>query len=267
MDDYARAEKAISGRNFREADFRLTKILSREPGRDLKELLKKRALPPPSLLSPEYDSAFTDWFFEASRSLWSLSDNKIKEDHKTYELRFVREGRYFAAIAASPRLEQWSVSKPGAPVNVISTGDPAAKVTLLSNYPTVYLETGRHALQYVWMPQFKDIDGDKVPEIFIRYNLTWGNGFRQYLAVYKINNDIKLQLFWKFEGQSEGVAKLLPDGRVMTASGGASQPSLSHMSYDLWKAEYWTFDGHEYKKTEEKSFPHPLKSRDWQNFV
>ena len=252
---------------MREADFWITRMLTREPKRDLAELLKKRSLPPASLLSPEYDPSYVEWFIASSRSLWQVPDDKIKFDHRIYEIKFARSARYYVAVAASPRLEQWAVSRPGAPVYLISTGDPSARVSILSNYSTLLLETGKHALQYVWSPQFKDIDADGVPEIFIRYNLTWGQGFRQYLNIYKINNDIKLELFKKFEGQNEGMARVLGDGQIEVASGFPSQPALPPMSYDLWKVETWKYANKVYEKIGEKTMPHPLKSKEWEKFV
>jgi hypothetical protein len=214
------------------------------------------------------------------RPLWAQPDDRVRDKHGSVEVRNVRSGKLFAVVTAYPKIESWftageAAGEPRRLLMAVGSSAKGSRAALIAgtlvegrgpvSLPPVEFNTQSHALQYVWEPRFEDLDGDGSPEIWLRYNLTWGNGFAQFLDVYRVEAD-KLSLVKRFEGMNEGIARRVGPGRVETARG-EGKGGLSHFEYDAHRFETWEFKNKEFVKTSENRKPHVLRSAAWKEYV
>jgi hypothetical protein len=127
----------------------------------------------------------------------------------------------------------------------------------------LYLDTQKRTLHHVWKPDFFDLDGDNVPEIWIRYNISWGNGFSQILEVYRIKDERELILVKRFQQDREGFARRLPDGNVETGRRSSHSTAMTAVSEEKQYVETWNYDSGEFKKISEKEVPFILTTPGW----
>lgn len=243
-------------------------------GADLAPFLKKRQLTPKAFLPGDWDGAFLDWFEKSVRTRWGVEAERVREKQRSFEIsQNTFENRYFATLVAYPELQLWHVVKDGVisrPMVLPMAGfrdRPTlffGKILKGATYPftPLFLDTQKRALHYVWSPGFFDIDGDGVPELWLRYNLAWGNGFSQVLDVYRIQDDRELVLFKRFQGDRQGFARRLPAGTVEVGTGFASRNAL-RAEPDRHKVETWEFREGAFRKTDEKEIPFLLKGPGW----
>lgn len=285
---YKKAETALASKDARRADFYVARYLGLsahadvlEAGRAAVERFYAAHPPAPAaFISASYDEGFLRWFENAMVPLWGAPGERVREKYGSVEVRNVRSGKYFVAVVAYPKMEAWFAaveageSKRFLPVmGSVSKGSRAIVIAgeyvegrAPISFPPVEINGQSHALQYVWEPRFEDLDGDGMPEIWLRYNLTWGNGFTQFLDVYHILKK-ELVLVRRFEGPNEGVARRIAPGRVETARGAGSQGGLSHFEYDTHVFETWEFKNGEFEKISERASPHLLRNEAWKEYV
>ncbi len=237
------------------------------PADALEPFLKKRRLEPKAFLTGFWDPIFIDWFENSIRERWSIPSERVRERSRSFEIaQSTYEKKYFVTIVAYPELEQWHVLKDGLVSRsmVLAMASHRDHPTLffgkslkgssVHSYPT-FIDTQKRTLHYLWMPEFHDVDHDGEPEIWLRYNLAWGNGYSQVLEIYRIRPNGKLELFHHFQGEPNGYARRLEDGSVEVA--GMIRPSSP--SYHF---ETWSFENMEFRKSSEKDIP-LTKSLDW----
>ena len=226
----------------------------------LEPFLKKRRFEPKAFLPNSWDITFIDWFENCIHERWGIPSERIREKSRSFEIaQSTYKDKYFITVVAYPELEQWYILKDG----LISRSMLLA-LGRFRDHPTLFfgkmlkgstaqsnatiLDTQKRTLHYVWKPEFYDIDGDGEPEIWIRFNLAWGNGYSQILEVYKIRSNGKLELFHHFQGGHNGYARRLEDGTVELAAVIRSTSTTYHI-------EKWNFENKEFKKSSEKDIP------------
>ena len=190
---YREAEKAIEEGNREKADFYLARYMGKtlfnqkteKSVSDLYPLFEKHNLAPTSFISHKYDSDFLEWFIYSPYLKWKYDEAIWDEDKYIFELVAEDNGEYFVIILAYPYLEGWFVRQgENNTTATMALGDFVRKPQIVSGklkdgaiskeFKRVDLDIGKHPLQYAWKPEFYDLDNDGVPEIWLRYNMTWG---------------------------------------------------------------------------------------------
>jgi hypothetical protein len=286
---YKKAEAAFAARDSQHADFYVARYLglaaadsaSGKGVADIDRLYVTHPPTPVAFLSSVYDPGFMDWFEKAMLPLWGVSEDRVREKYGSVEVRSVREGKRFAVVTAYPKIEAWfraDDTQAGSKRLLLAVGSSAKgrRATLIAgvyadgrrpvSFKPMELNSQSHALQYVWEPFFSDVDGDGTPELWIRYNLTWGNGFTQFLDIYRMDEK-ELTLLKRFTGANEGLARRTAAGKVETATGRGSMGGLSHFEYDTHRLQTWEWRNGAFEKTEERDIPHLLRSGAWRETV
>ncbi len=234
---------------------------------ELEPFLKKRQLEPKAFLPGEWDPAFVDWFERGLWERWGADDSRVREKARSFEItQATYQDRYFVTMISYPELELWYVLKEGIisrPL-VLPMGSVRDRPTLffgkmlkgtpLQSNPT-FLDAQKRTLHYVWKPEFVDADGDGTPEVWVRFNLAWGNGFLQVLDVYRIREEKELVLLQRFDGQN-GHARRLPDGSVEVARTLRLAPRIQ-------QTESWVYKKGKFERVSQKENPSVLLSSDW----
>jgi hypothetical protein len=241
-------------------------------------LLKRRQLPPSAFVPGWWDAAFRRRFVERSFAQWAVDDPaRLRERYFTVELQSVRQGPYFAAIAARPELEEWYRTEEGLasepiPLAAASVQEPPllffgryVNETAVKARP-MPLRFGKQPIIHAFAPQFLDADGDGEPEVWLRFTVRSGNGFSQVLDVYRIREGRRLQRLHAFRAGPEGFARALADGRVEVASGASSRGDMARSDHDLHKIETWQWRPEGYANVQTRVVPHLLRGDDWKGF-
>lgn len=245
--------------------------------------------PPISYLSGKYDTDFLGWFIYSTYPMWDFNDGepeiKMSEDI-TFQLAGIKDGNYAAVVLGShPMLETWSFIGLPDNENVALTsvlGNPEEEIYLSvaeledkineqenhyddkKSYDKIEIDLGGHPLQHLWEPDFYDLEGDGLPEIFIRYNKANASGFEQDLDIYKIKNDRELYLFKKFTGESEGIARRAGD--KIEVGYGKGKDGEGHLNFSAFILENWVYKNGDFIKQSEQEIPHILLSSVWQEY-
>lgn len=280
------ADKALTKGDKKAADFYMARYLGlgtrtslSDHGADrLTSLLKKRKLSPKAFVPVEWDKDFIDWFEKGTYRRWGVEDPRVREKARTFEISNASyKDRFFVTIVASPELQLWHVVKNGIVERplLIPMGSFPDKPALFfgklfkgvssAQFNVLYLETRKRALHYVWKPIFYDVDKDGLPEVWIRYNLAWGNGFLQVLDVYRIKNESELVLLKRFDAGEEGAARLLPDGEVLIATTDMGPMAHAPSQRDRHHVETWTFKEGSFQKVSEKDVPYLYIGGGWRD--
>ncbi|MEI8349875.1 MAG: hypothetical protein WCI77_06955 [Candidatus Omnitrophota bacterium] len=282
---YEKASQAIQKGNEEDADFYLarymgTSFLDKESKKDITDLSplfnSYKVSKPTAFISGRYSADFIDWFIQSSIAQWGGDDDE-DIDPKTHSFGIVssESNVYFATVIGSPYLEGWSI---------IKDKDMKKTVLVLIDYrQKPYLVVGKHEkgipkkllekkefdldefhLQYVWPPEFHDLDKDGKDELWVRYNKAWADGFSQELVIYKIK-DNGLELIKKFEGEAEGIARRL-DGNKVEVGRGFTDKNAGHLEFDQHHLETWEYKNGNFVKTSERNVPHLLWSDEWKKY-
>lgn len=281
---YEKAEQAIQTGDESLADFYLARymgltILDKKTEKnvtDLYPLFKAHKVSAPtSFISGKYSKDFIDWFVTASYQQWGRDDDEdIDVETKSFGITSSSDNKYFATIIGSPFVEGWSiingeettlapmalidfVNKPYLVVGIHDNGEPKKMIE------QVNIDAGEHPIQHIWPIEFHDLDNDGIPEIWIRYNMTWASGFSQVLDIYAIKNDEKVFLLKRFEGEAEGIARRLDDGNVEVAFGFTEKEATGHLGYDQHHIETFELKDGEFTKIAERNVPHLLWGDEW----
>lgn len=230
---------------------------------------------PTAVLSSHYSPKFVSWFVLASYSLWGF-DEGAGDFTEPVKIASGNNGSFFAEVSAFPYLEGWSrVKEDKATILTLALADSKRGIYLSSGqilngtigekFDPLLLDTEGLNLQYVWTPEFYDLDGDGIPEIWLRYNKAMATGFTQELAIYKIQGS-KLILLKKFSGEAEGVARRIEGNRVEVGYGFTDNDHLGHLGFDRHHLEVWEYKKGTFAKVSEKEVPHLLWSDAWEAY-
>lgn len=280
-------EKAVDNGDKKQADFWIARYLglsfvdpvSGRSSKDLEALVKKRKFTPKAFVSAEWDKDFIDWFEKGIYSRWGGNEKKVRVKQRSFEIVESRyEEKYFVTITAYPEIEFWHVVENGllSRPMLLPMGSGSDHSTLFFGkifkgfssfqFNPLYLDTEKRSLHYVWKPEFYDLDHDGIPEVWIRFNIAWGNGFRQILEIYHIQNDSELILLKRFQSGDEGVARRLAAGHVELGTAFNSQKNKSRFSNDQHHLEIWQYVNGAFEKISEKNVPSLLTSSEWKNY-
>ena len=257
---------------------------SGKSAKDLELLFEKRNFSPGGFLSGQYDPEFLQWLTEISYGQWGVSEDRVREKYGSVEIRNVSsDGKYFLTVVAYPELQAWFTwTSPDAHGDSSQT----RRILALSSFknkplvfagrlvggapafafPAVTLGVRIHALHYLWTPEFHDLDGDGVPEIWLRYSLARENGFSEVLDIYKMG-DGGLDLLKEFEAFPEGIARRTVDGQVELGWSVPSRSDLPPMEYDRHRFERWEYRSGKFEKVSENEMPNIFKSKEWKKYV
>lgn len=249
--------------------------------KDVEPLLKKRKLTPKAFIPSDWDAGFLEWFEKGIHARWAAEDKKVREKYRSVEIaESSLEGKYFIKVVAYPEMELWHVVDKGVVkdpfwMTMASYSDkpsiffgkalPGMKRSL--QFTSMFLNTERRTLHYVWQPEFYDLDKDGVPEVWLRFNVGWGNGYAQILDIYQIRNENELVLMRRFKAEPEGIARRLPDGNVQIAVSKPSNDHFPRMQYDLHHLEVWEYGDKGFKKISEEDRPLILRTPAWKDYM
>ena len=242
--------------------------------KNLEPELQEYLTAPSAFISGKFDTSFIDWFITSTYAMWDVPDDKINEEDCSFEIVNNENDKYAVFIFAYPYIEGWTFIDGDNIFNAaLVLGSSEKKpVMILKNIEqpdlkpyAIKLETGNHPLHYIWAPEFFDLDGDKEPEILIRYNLAWADGFSQELAIYKIANN-ELSLMKRFSGETGGIARKLNNGDIEIGEGMMGEEGEGHLEFSKFKLTTWEFKDGDFRKKSEKIIPHILLSNKWSDY-
>jgi len=278
---YKNAEDATVKGDIKQSDFWMARYMGLAVGNDntkkgypdLIPLFKKREdLKPTAFISGKYDDGFMEFYLRGVCAMWSAPDDGVDKEKREFVIQSYSDDHYYVEITASPRLENWSIIKEPAVVSVIPLGvNPIIHAGKLDKGKAVMhfkeksLNVGESFIHYVWEPEMHDLDGDGIPEIWIRYIKAWADGFSQELEIYKIKNDDDLVLVKQFSGEAEGIARRL-DGNKVEVGTGFSNKNVGHLGFDQTHLETWEYKDGKFVKTSEKDVPHILWAKTWETY-
>ncbi len=281
---YKKAEAAIAAGDIEVSDFWMARYMgltfsaegTKKNYSDLFPLFQRRKdlSGATALISSKFSDDFISFFMLGMHEFWGIPDKGVREDDKEFAVLGDAHGDYFAQWIISPRLETWNLMRENriAAIPLISSEKPAFVVAgkLEDGKPDVYfpnvnINSDGRFLHYVWPIEFHDLDNDGIPEMWLRYNEAWATGFSQTLAIYKIKDGKELVLFKKFEGEAEGIARRLPDGRIEVAES-FSKTDQGHLGYELHHFEIFEFKNGEFVKVSERDEPNILWSDAWEKY-
>lgn len=231
--------------------------------------VKERKWTPKAFVSSSWDPGFLEWFEKSIRDRWGVEAERVREKYRSFEIaQETYDKKYFVTAVAYPDLELWYTLEKGivAKPLVLAMGSAKDRPTIYfgrtfkgaasMQFTPLTLRTQNRQLHYFYRPLFRDIDSDGIPEVWLRYNLSWGNGFSQFLEVYRIKDDRELVFLHRFEGLEEGYARLLDDGRVETARGVSSKGSSARADLDQSRVSLWRYqDGAFVQDAEDRTAP------------
>lgn len=290
---YNKIEENIKQENEKTADFWLARYFSmayynnkvHEAISNLAPLLiDYKVSSPISFLSGKYSPEFISWFAKSSYGLWDFNEENQGLDMQnniSFQLAGAQDGKYIAVIFGGyPYLEGRSViGLPDGeiPTVILALSDLDEKIYLhageteeggdkeTKSYGKIEINLEGNQLQYIWQPEFYDLDNDNIPEIWIRYNKATADGFVQELAIYKIK-DNNLSLFKKFTGEAEGIARRVNGNQVDVGEGVASGEGEGHLSYSKMRLETWGYENGVFRKKAENIISHILLDDSWVDY-
>jgi hypothetical protein len=282
-----KADMALSMGDKKKADLWIARYLgfsamdptSGRSSRDLEKLLKKRKLIPKAFISGEWDKGFIDWFEKSLYSRWGTDEKKMRVRQGSFQItENSYQDKYFAMIVAYPKLELWHavensfVSRP----LLLPMGSALDRPMLFfgkiingfpsSQFISLYLDTEKKSLHYVWKPEFYDLDHDGIPEVWVRFSIARDDGFCQILDIYHIQNENELVPLKRFRSGDDGLARRLEDDRVELGTAFCSQKIKSRFNNDQHHLETWQYKNGNFEKIYEKDVPLIFKSHDWKNY-
>jgi hypothetical protein len=280
---YEKAETAVEKGNIEKADFWMARYIgltsfnekTEKNYTDLYPLFKKREdlLKPTAFISGKYSEDFIDFFLRGMNDFWGIPEEGVIEEDREFAVRTTSNDKYFVQLVISPRLETWYILKEGNPISVIPLISFEKSPFIVSGiikdgepekyFDQVVIDTDEHFLHYIWPVEFHDLDNDQIPEIWLRYNKAWADGFSQVLDIYKIENDEKLVLLKRFEGNAEGIARRVGNNAVEVGEGFTEKEATGHLGYDQHHIETFEFKDGEFTKIAERNVPHLLWGDDW----
>lgn len=280
---YRNAEQAIKGGDIPVSDFWLARYMgltafNKETQHDMSDLFplldSRKDLKATAFISGRYHRDFIDFFFYAPQGLWGVADDGINEKKREFIVRSDSGEGHFAELVMVPRLEKWiCIKEKKNSVAVVPLGNrPFISAGKLKNdapetfFTEIPLAVDDFNVQYAWPIEFHDLDGDGIPEIWVRYNLAWADGFSQELAIYKIKEGKELVLQKKFSGQAEGIARRLEGNKVEVGHGFTNKDATGHLGYDQTHLEVWEYRKNDFLKTSERDVPHILWTPEWQKY-
>lgn len=291
---YNKVETSIKQKDEKTADFWLARYFSLAYNTDQVHDATDNLIPllneykvssPTSFLSGKYDTEFISWFVNAPYGLWDFNEVNQGLDMDTdisFQFAAVKDGNYVALVYGGyPYLEGRNIidlPDSGTQTAILVLGNPDKELYLYAgeteegsneaakSYGIIEIDLGENPLQYIWQPEFYDLDDDNIPEIWVRYNKTTADGFIQELAIYKIKNNNELYLFKKFTGKAEGIARRVNGNQVEVGEGIAGSSSEGHLNYSKFRLETWEFKNGVFRKITEKTIPHILLGSDWSDY-
>jgi uncharacterized protein YxeA len=282
---FQKAEKAVQENKIQEADFWLARYMgltayneeTKRDYTDLYPLFKKRDdLAPTAFISGKYSDNFIEFFIMGPCTLWGIPEKGVKEDAFEFEVRGNSQNNYYAAIVISPRLESWSILKKDiskAIIPLVSSEKPPFIISgklkdgkPVKRFARYNIDTDGKFLHYIWPVEFYDLNGNGVPEIWVRYNVAWADGFSQRLDIYQIKDDKELVLLKRFEGEAEGIARKLKNGLIEVGEGFTDKEATGHLYFDQYHIQTFEHKNGDFVKISEKDVPHILWNKDWEKY-
>ena len=205
-----------------------------------------------------------NWLKEKGYRQW-INEHQLDLEHGEFELVRSADGEGFSGILASPQVAEIRGGQDGQTfLLALLTAQPQPYIlsgrinkARLEYYHKCPLETDGKPLLFVWPPQFKDVDGDGVNEVWTKYLVLDSGNFASDLAVYRFKREDKtLQLVQKFSAHNNGMLMLTADNGVETAEGTSSGHHLQE----------WQYHDGIFTAVNERTVPSLWGSDDWKKY-
>ena len=280
---YKKAEQATKKGNIPASDYWLARYMgltsfNKGTKRSFVDLFPlfglRKDLKATAFISGYFNPDFIDFFFYGPQGMWGIQEEGIDEKKREFIVRSASNENFFVEVVMEPRIERWITIKENKnSVADLPLGHNAVIVAgTLKNgepvtfFPKIKLDSEDHDVQFVWQSEFHDLDGDGIPEIWIRYNAAWADGFSQELAIYKIKDGKELVLFKRFSGEAEGIARRLEGKRVEVGHSFTNKEATGHLLYDQHHIEIWEYRKNKFVKISERDVPNILWTPGWQDY-
>jgi hypothetical protein len=277
---YEQSQTAIEQKNSKDADFYLARYMgllvtekTDKKFSDLYPLFEQyETLKVDAAINGNFDNDFINWYIFAGHSMWGASTT-IRTSDGAMEVNNSSNGKVFVGVFGFPYLQK---------ATIVGAGNTKEETIVLALIKKPFLVFGKvekenpvlnsikeipldmnSPVQYVFKPEFYDIDKDGSEEVFIRYNKTWTTGFSQVLDIYKIENDTLVK--WeRFEGLSEGIAKR--QGDTILIGEGSSDRAKGHMEQN--KTLFCTFEykNNKWIQSNQSTVEHILCNKKWSKY-
>jgi len=162
---------------------------------------------PTHFISGRYSDEFIDFFSRGSWSMWGGPSRSHDRRHKKIVLKEAKHGDTAVVIWGTPTYRNWYVIAPR----------KITVLTVIGSHDTWIIFGKRNtsgkwddckrndmnregSIQYVWKPQFIDLDNDGERELLVRYNVMMADGYRQILDIYDISSFCQPELLRTFIG-------------------------------------------------------------------
>lgn len=273
---YEQAADAIEKEDFRQADLCLSRYMgllaTEETDRKYASLYplfdKYEQLEMFSVINGNFDNDFINWYLFAGHAMWG-GEETINTDDGALMATFNDNEKLLVSVFGYPYLEKAGI------VGTETKGEVVILALMKKPFLVVGKITGgshpfnsaqeipfdvKTSVQYVWPPDFYDIDKDGKDEVFIRYNKAWATGFSQVLDIYK-SKDNKLVFWERFEGFAEGIAKR--EGDKIIRAEGFSVSDKDSLPQEKTRFEAFEYIDGKWVLTSEDEKPHILMQEDW----
>ncbi len=238
----------------------------------LAPLLDRLGVKPTAFLSGRFDAGFLDFFMLGSWSLWACAEAPKDFARNRILMAKFPAGTRYVAFWGTPALE----------VRILIGGPHGLRRMLLAPSGETHVVVGRYGedgapepeaewpldagpVQYIVDAGFADIDGDGSDDLFLRYNRLTVSGFAQVLDIFGPDGKGGFLRRYRFEGEAEGYARRLGDGRVEVARGIDAQGE-GHLANDRERVEIWRVRGGRPVKEKTRTTPHRLLEKGWEHY-
>ncbi len=226
---------------------------------------------PSCQLSGKFSAEFWQWFVKRSQEQWGVLNNMAVERDHNFEMANgegnISEGylaSYFSALFISPQIVTCQVN---AQLEVLAISQVQQEPFLLSGkmvpgeytmyFRNIPFALSGYPLLAVWAPKYADIDGDKIPEAFYRYNVLTENSFDQELTIYKFEGDLP-KFFKKFVASDGGIARKIDGKKIQVAQGNSLGGQLV--------VETLEYDGRDFVVVDRETIENPFVTEEWKQY-
>ena len=273
-------EDAISRRDIPHADFLIARYLgaSFEKGETLKS--HNRLLPyfkrhpgwaPTHFISGKYSNEFIDFFSRGSWSIWGDASRSNNPRHSKILLEEGTYGNKAVVIWGTPSYRNLYVLTDPIPRLLTVIGSEDTRIVFEQknkggswDYCKRNAMNREGTIQYIWEPEFIDLDNDGRRELLIRYNVMMADGYRQILDIYDISSFCQPELLRTFIG-IHGIATHHHNSIVV--SNETSLDGKSILSQDRQKFRSFRLEKGKFIKISETLEDNFLWKSDWMKRV
>ena len=198
--------------NIEKADYYLARYFaSKNLNKDkISNSINARKLKPFYFISGKYSNEFLSFFFANPFYEWR---SQIKNDENLVVLTkevYDEKSKQYSVVWSQPQLTTWSIihsKKKAEKTHILGVAKANVVIGKLINdrpKPCNRIDL-KGPIQYIYPPQFEDIDNDNILELIIKANYLVADGYLQILEIHKSTNKKDLcntKLYKSFTGRN-----------------------------------------------------------------